>query len=143
VGVQVRGTARRPETTIVSSPAMETSEALSWLVLGRPLRTASGNESQQLGAAALALGAGGNLVAQQLGANLGLDEAGVTDSRNLGGATFTIGKYVSPRLFLSYGVSLVGTGQVVTLKYLLTRGFDISVESGNENAASLNWRTER
>ena len=23
------------------------------------------------------------------------------------------------------------------------RGFDVTVESGNENAASLNWRTER
>ena len=54
-----------------------------------------------------------------------------------------MGKYVSPRLFLSYGVSLIGTGQVVTLKYLLSRNFDISVESGNENAASVNWRTER
>ena len=143
VGVQVRGTARRPETTVVSSPAMETSEALSWLVFGRPLSTTTAGENEQLGAAALALGAGGNLVAQQLGANLGLDEAGVRDSRNLGGATFTVGKYVLPRLFLSYGVSLIGTGQVVTLKYLLTRGFDISVESGNESAASLNWRTER
>ena len=143
VGVQVRGTARRPETTVVSSPAMETSEALSWLVFGRPLSTTTSNESEQLSATALALGAGGNLVAQQLGAQLGLDEAGVTDSRNLGGATFTIGKYVSPRLFLSYGVSLIGTGQVVTLKYLLTRGFDISIESGNESAASLNWRREK
>ena len=143
VGVQVRGTARRPETTVVSSPAMETSEALSWLVFGRPLSTTTAGETQQLGAAALALGAGGNLVAQQLGASLGLDEAGVRDSRNLGGATFTVGKYVLPRLFLSYGVSLIGTGQVVTLKYLLTRGFDISVESGNESAASLNWRIER
>ncbi len=143
VGVQVRGTARRPETTVVSSPSMETSEALSWLVFGRPLSTTTAGENEQLGAAALALGAGGNLVAQQLGASLGLDEAGVRDSRNLGGATFTVGKYVLPRLFLSYGVSLIGTGQVVTLKYLLTRGFDISVESGNESAASLNWRTER
>ena len=143
VGVQVRGTARRPETTVVSSPSMETSEALSWLVFGRPLSTTTAGETQQLGAAALALGAGGNLVAQQLGASLGLDEAGVRDSRNLGGATFTVGKYVLPRLFLSYGVSLIGTGQVVTLKYLLTRGFDISVESGNESAASLNWRIER
>ncbi|TNJ32722.1 translocation/assembly module TamB domain-containing protein [Arenimonas terrae] len=143
VGVQVRGTARRPETTVVSSPAMETSEALSWLVFGRPLSTTTSNESEQLSATALALGAGGNLVAQQLGAQLGLDEAGVTDSRNLGGATFTIGKYVSPRLFLSYGVSLIGSGQVVTLKYLLTRGFDISIEQGNESAASLNWRRER
>jgi len=143
VGVQVRGTARRPQTTVVSNPAMDTSEALSWLVFGRPLSTTTGNEGQQLNAAAMALGAGGNLVAQQIGAQLGLDEAGVTDSRNLGGATFTVGKYVSPRLFLSYGVSLIGTGQVVTLKYLLTRGFDISIESGNENAASLNWRLER
>lgn len=143
VGVQVRGTASRPETTVVSSPSMETSEALAWLVFGRALNTTSAGENEQLGAAAQALGAGGNLVAQQLGASLGLDEAGVRDSRNLGGATFTVGKYVLPRLFLSYGVSLVGTGQVVTLKYLLTRGFDISIESGNESAASLNWRTER
>ncbi len=143
VGVQVRGTAQRPETAVISSPAMETSEALSWLVFGRPLSTTSAGENEQLGAAALALGAGGNLVAQQLGASLGLDEAGVRDSRNLGGATFTVGKYVMPRLFISYGVSLVGTGQVITLKYLLTRGFDISIESGNESAASLNWRTER
>ena len=143
VGVQVRGTARRPQTTVISNPAMDTSEALSWLVFGRPLSTTTGNEGQQLNAAAMALGAGGNLVAQQIGAQLGLDEAGVTDSRNLGGATFTVGKYVSPRLFLSYGVSLIGTGQVVTLKYLLTRGFDVSIESGNENAASLNWRLER
>src|SRR5690606_1793228 len=143
VGVQVRGTARRPETTVTSAPAMDTSEALSWLVFGRPLRSASGAESEQLDAAAMALGAGGNLVAQQIGARLGLDEAGVAESRNLGGAALTVGKYLSPRLFISYGVSLVGTGQVVTLKYLLARGFDISVESGNENAASLNWRHER
>lgn len=143
VGVQVRGSARRPQTTIVSNPAMETSEALAWLVFGRSLGSTTGNESRQLGAAALALGAGGNLVAQQIGVRLGLDEAGVTDSRNLGGATFTVGKYVSPRLFLSYGISLIGTGQVLTLKYLLRRGFDISIEQGNESAASLNWRTER
>lgn len=143
VGVQVRGTARRPETTVTSAPAMDTSEALSWLVFGRPLRSTSGAESEQLDAAAMALGAGGNLVAQQIGARLGLDEAGVAESRNLGGAALTVGKYLSPRLFISYGVSLVGTGQVVTLKYLLVRGFDISVESGNENAASLNWRLER
>lgn len=143
VGVQVRGSARRPETTVTSAPAMDTSEALSWLVFGRPLRSTSGAESEQLDAAAMALGAGGNLVAQQIGARLGLDEAGVAESRNLGGAALTVGKYLSPRLFISYGVSLVGTGQVVTLKYLLTKGFDISVESGNENAASLNWRHER
>ena len=143
VGVQVRGTAQRPITDVVSSPAMDNTEALSWLVFGRPLQSTSANESSQLEASALALGVGGNLLAQRIGDGLGLDAAGVEDSRALGGATFTVGKYLSPRLFLGYGISLVGNGQVVTLKYLLTRGFDITIESGTESAASLNWRTER
>jgi translocation and assembly module TamB len=143
VGVQVRGTAQRPITDVVSTPAMDNSEALSWLVFGRPLQSTSANESSQLEASALALGVGGNLLAQRIGDGLGLDAAGVEDSRALGGATFTVGKYLSPRLFLGYGISLVGNGQVVTLKYLLTRGFDITIESGTESAASLNWRTER
>lgn len=143
VGLRVRGTALRPESAIFSDPAMESTEALSWLVLGRPLRSAGAEEGQQLNAAAMALGAGGNLIAQQIGARLGLDEAGVSDSRALGGATFTVGKYLSPRLFVSYGVSLLGTGQVLTLKYLLGRGFDIKIESGIESRGSLNWRLER
>lgn len=143
VGIRVRGTALQPTTEIFSEPAMDNTEALSWLVLGRPLRTASGDEGQQLGAAALALGAGGNYLAEQMGARLGLDEAGISDSRALGGATFSVGKYLSPRLLVSYGVSLVGSGQVLTLKYMLGRGFDIEIESGTESRGSLNWRLER
>ncbi len=143
VGIRVRGTARSPQTTITSSPAMEASEALSWLVLGRPLNTASGSDNQRLDAAALALSAGGNILAQQLGVKIGLDEIGITESRALGGAVFSVGKKISPRLFVSYGVSLLGTGQVMTLKYLIRRGFDVSIESGKETAASLNWRKEK
>jgi len=96
-----------------------------------------------LDAAALALSAGGNILAQQLGVKLGFDEAGITESRALGGAVFSVGKKISPRLFVSYGISLLGTGQVMTLKYLIKRGFDVSIESGKETAASLNWRKEK
>ena len=54
------------------------------------------------------------------------------------------GKYLSPKLFVGYGVSLVGSGQVVTLKYLLRKGFDIEIESSTvENRASMNWRKEK
>ncbi|MGH8109995.1 MAG: translocation/assembly module TamB domain-containing protein [Arenimonas sp.] len=143
VGLRVRGSAQAPETTITSSPAMQASEALSWLILGRPLITASSADSKRLDAAALALSAGGNMLAQQLGTKIGLDEAGIVESRALGGAVFTVGKKISPRLFVSYGVSLLGTGQVMTLKYMIRRGFDVSIESGKETAASLNWRKEK
>ncbi|MEO8742501.1 MAG: translocation/assembly module TamB domain-containing protein [Lysobacteraceae bacterium] len=143
IGVQVRGTALQPRTQIISTPAMESSDALAYLVLGRPLQTASADEGRQVSAAAAALSVGSNLIAQKVGARLGLDEAGVSESRALGGSAFTVGKYLSPRLFISYGVSLVGTGEVITLKYLLRKGFDIQVESSRENRASINWRIEK
>ena len=84
------------------------------------------------------------VVIEQLGARIGLDDAGVMQSSALGGSVFGVGKYLSPRLYVGYGVSLLGTGQVLTLKYLLRKGFDITIESSTvENKGSVNWRTER
>ncbi|MGO4779541.1 translocation/assembly module TamB domain-containing protein, partial [Lysobacter sp. 2RAB21] len=40
----------------------------------------------------------------------GLDDAGVMESRALGGSVLGVGKYLSPRLYVGYGVSLLGTG---------------------------------
>ncbi|HJW46341.1 MAG TPA: translocation/assembly module TamB domain-containing protein, partial [Lysobacter sp.] len=143
-GVDVTGRASAPQAKVWSIPATSQSEALSYLALGRPLSSASSDESRQLDAASAALSAGGSLLASQLGAAIGLDDAGVMESRALGGSVFGVGKYLSPKLYLGYGVSLLGTGQVLTLKYLLRRGFDIQVESSTvENRASINWRKEK
>ena len=143
VGVRVRGSALAPQSAVYSSPQMQESEAMSYLVLGRSLTAISGDEAQRVNASVMALNAGTGLLAQQLGGRLGLDQAGVTESRALGGSVLSIGKRISPRLFISYGVSLAGTGQLITLKYLIRRGFDVSIESGTESAASLNWRKEK
>jgi len=66
----------------------------------------------------------------------------VGESRTLGENTLSVGKFVSPRLYVSYGVSLLGVGQVVALKYLLGGGFEVEIESGLESRGSINWRTE-
>lgn len=143
-GIDVTGRAASPEAEVWSNPASSQSEALSYLALGRPLSSASGDESKQLNAASAALSAGGSLLASQLGAKIGLDDAGVMESRALGGSVFGVGKFLSPRLYVSYGVSLLGTGQVFTLKYLLRKGFDVEIESSTiENRASVNWRKEK
>jgi translocation and assembly module TamB len=143
-GVDIRGRASAPTANVWSDPASSQSEALAYLTLGRPLASASTDESKQLNAASAALSAGGSLIASQLGAKLGLDDAGVSDSRALGGSVLGIGKNISPRLYVGYGVSLLGTGQVVMLKYLLRKGFDVQIESSTlENRASLNWRKEK
>ena len=108
------------------------------------LDVVTGAEGEQLDAASAALSAGGGIIASQLGSRLGLDSAGVGQSRALGGSVLGIGKQLSPRLYVGFGVSLLGTGQVLTLKYLLGRGFDVEIESSTlESRGSLNWRRER
>ncbi len=141
VGVQVRGVATAPELSLWSTPEMEQAEQLSYLVLGRPLRSASQAEGSQLSQAAAAMG--GNLLAKNLGARLGLDEVEVADSRALGGAALTVGTYLSPRLHVSYGVALFGSGQVITFKYLLNQFWNIQLDSGTEDRVTLNYRLER
>lgn len=143
-GIDVRGHASAPEAKVWSIPAASPSEAIAYLALGRSLATATNEENLRVGAARSALSLGGSLLAAQVGAKLGLDEAGVSRSRALGGEVIGAGKYLSPKLFIGFGVSLVGSGQVMTLKYLLRKGFDIEIESSTvENRASVNWRKER
>ncbi|MGH8053671.1 MAG: translocation/assembly module TamB domain-containing protein [Stenotrophomonas sp.] len=143
-GIHVTGRAQAPKVDVWSDPAMSQSESLAYLVLGRSLSMASSDQAQQVNAASAALSAGSGLLAAQVGAKLGLDDAGVSQSRALGGSVIGVGKYITPKLYVGYGVSLVGSGSVLTLKYLLRRGFDIEVESSTvENRGSVNWRTEK
>ncbi|HYG06362.1 MAG TPA: translocation/assembly module TamB domain-containing protein [Stenotrophomonas sp.] len=142
-GIDVSGRAESPRADVWANPSMSQSEALSYLVLGRGLASASGSEAQQVTAASAALSAGSGLIASQLGARLGLDEAGVSQSGTLG-SVVGFGKYLSPRFYVGYGVALVSGSSVITLKYLLTRGFDVEVQSSTiETRGSINWRKEK
>ena len=143
-GIDVTGRASSPQADVWSDPATNDSEALSYLALGRSTSNLSSDESNQLNAATTALNAGGSLLAGQIGSKIGLDDAGVIESRALGGSVLGIGKQISPRLYIGFGVSLLGTGQVLTLKYLLRKGFDIEIESSSvENRGSVNLRKEK
>ncbi|MBB1473330.1 translocation/assembly module TamB domain-containing protein [Luteimonas sp. MC1782] len=143
-GIDVDGRASAPRARVWTDPASDEAEALAYLALGRPLSSLSGSQARDLDAASAALNAGGSLLASQLGKQIGLDDAGVMQSRALGGSVLGVGKQLSPRLYVGFGVSLLGTGQVLTLKYLLRRGFDIEIESSTlESRGSINYRHER
>ena len=114
-GVRVTGTARTPRTEIYSRPALPESEALALLVTGRNLRGVSGADRQRLSNAALALGTiGGDLLASNLGA-----EIGITGDAARGTEAFTIGKYLTPKLFIGYGIGLARRGSVLIVRYLI------------------------
>jgi len=145
VGLQVRGTALKPQLTVFSTPAMEQSDALSYLVAGKPLSALKGGEGNMVSSAASALGtAGGDLLAKSIGTKIGLDDVGVAESSSVGGAALTVGKYLSPRVYMSYGVGLFTPGQVVTLRYKLTRLFNFELANGTlSSRAGVNYKAEK
>ena len=75
VGVELTGTLKAPRTRVISTPAMSEADALSYLLLGRPLTNAAGSETATLQTAALAMGLQQALPGmQRIGHTLGLDE---------------------------------------------------------------------
>lgn len=146
VGLYISGTAQRPVLTVFSQPVMEQSDALSYLITGKPLSEVKGGEGSMVNSAAQALGsAGGDLLAKRIGSQLGVDDIGVSSSDALGGGSaFTVGKYLSPRLYLSYGVGLFDPGQVITLRYRLSQRWNFEAQNATDfSRASFNYRLEK
>ena len=89
-------------------------------------------------------GAAGNLVAKDIGQRLGVSELGVENSEAVGGSAFTIGQYLSPRLFISYGMGIFQTGQVVTLRYKINNKVSLDAIQGTlDRRAGLSYRIEK
>lgn len=148
VGIRVRGTIEQPEFQLFSEPPMEQNAQLSWLILARPpTEVGEGSEeSSALAGAALALGlSGGDWLAERLGGKVGFDEIsiGASDGEDSSQARFTVGKYIGPRLYVSYGVSLFQPGQIFRLRYDLGNGFALQTETGVESGGDLLYTLER
>jgi translocation and assembly module TamB len=149
VGVQVRGSLKQPEFELFSEPSMTQQEQLSYLVLGRAPGEQSGGESSLLARAALALGLkGGNYLAENFGSRLGVDEIGFESSDTGTGegeqASLVIGKYLSPRLYISYGIGLLEPVSTVRLEYAITNSLELVTESsGAQTGGDVIYTIER
>ena len=54
------------------------------------------------------------------------------------------GTYIAPRVFVSYGLGLFETENVIRVRYDLNRGFGITATSGEkETGVDLSYRIER
>jgi translocation and assembly module TamB len=143
--LQVTGSARNPILNVSADQNMSSTQALSYLVTGKSATELTGNESNMVQSAAQSLGgAAGNMVAQSVGKRLGISNVGIENNDAVGGSAFMIGQYLSPSLYLSYGVGLFEPGQVVTLRYRLNDRLSVDASQGTQQSrAGINFRTER
>lgn len=148
VGVVVRGTLRDPSVSLFSDPPLPQSSLLAYLLTGQLPATAS--QSPLLGQPATDTGdaiaySGGEFLAQQVGSQIGLSDVSIQNvSTGVGTSTpsLFIGKYLSPRLYVSYGAGILQSINTIRIRYTLGARWMLEAESGAANSADLIYTLE-
>jgi translocation and assembly module TamB len=143
VTVNVRGSLARPFITLTSTPAMPNNKALSYLLFGRSLDSLQSGQATSVNKAAESLAMrGGGLLLGGIGTKLGLDEVSLerTDTED---TSVTLGKFLSPKLFVSYGVSIAEAINTIKLRYTLNERWSLKAEAGLEQGADIEYKIER
>ncbi len=150
VGVRVEGRANAPTLTLFADTPMSQDEMLGYLLLGRPLyqdgqlsllqesNTTGRNDSTLLASAALSLGIkSGQGLASGIGTALGVKDV-TLDAEGTGDDTrFTVSGYLTPSLYLRYGVGVFTPVNKVTLRYKLNKNLYLEAVSSLESALDL------
>jgi translocation and assembly module TamB len=143
VAVNVRGNIDRPFITISSTPTMSSNEALSYLLTGRSIDTLQSNEAASVDTAAQSLAiSGGGLLLGGIGSRLGLDEVSV-EQTGADDTSVVLGKYLSPKLFISYGISVSEAINTIKLRYTLNEKWFLRAEAGLDQSADIEYRIQR
>ena len=140
-GVNVRGTLREPRMTFFSEPSLPQSQIVSLILAGGSLESAQDSQRGGAGRNAL-LAQGGAILAQQLGSRVGIEDVGIEQTLD-NETSLVLGKYLSPRLYVSYGISLAEAINTLKMRYTLNDKWTIKTESGREQSAEIVYTIER
>ncbi len=139
-GLRVNGLAEQPQAQVFSEPPMAEEQAMSWLLLGKPLG-GGGDDGNMMAEAAVGLGLMGALpVTQKLADSLGIEDFQL-ESEGSGDQTSVVASgQITERLSLRYGVGIFEPGSTLGLRYKLTRRLYLDAASGLANSLDLFYR---
>jgi len=139
-GLRITGSAEQPRVDVFAEPAMSQEQALSYLVLGRPLGADSG-DNNMLAQAALGLGlAGSASVTGNVAQRLGIQDFQL-DTQGSGTDTSVVASgRLTERLTLRYGVGVFEPANTVALRYQLTKRIFLEAASGLASSLDVFYR---
>lgn len=137
-GAQITGSLRQPQLKLFSTPSMADSGILSYLVFGHGPGSNSSSQNALLLQAATALGtSSGNFLTKGIAKELGLDLQ-FTGGSTPQDSALSIGRYLAPGLYVSYGIGLFNAVNKFTLRYQLSKHLSVeSSSTGSSNSVDL------
>ncbi len=141
-GVNVRGTLLQPHMTFFSEPSLPQSQVVSLILAGGSLESAQYRTTGSSGAGTAALAQGGAILAQQLGSHVGIEDVSL-ESDITNETSLVLGRYLSPRLYVSYGISLTQQLNTLKLRYTLGDHWTVRTEVGQARGADLVYSIDK
>jgi len=138
-GVNVRGTLLQPRLSFFSDPSLTQSQIVSLILAGGSLQS---TQNRQAGAGNELLAQGGAILAQQLGSHVGIEDVSL-ESDLTNATSLVLGRYLSPRLYVSYGIALTEQLNVLKLRYSLGDRWTIRTEVGTARGADLVYTIQK
>ena len=143
VGVVILGNLQRPNVKLYSIPAMRDEDILSYLLEGRPYDRQSANLSLLMAGAGALLAGDSPGPVDKLKSKMGIDKVDIeSQSGDLSRSMVTIGKYLTPKLYLSYGYSLFDNEQVLKVRYKISKSWEVEAQRGTAAAVDLYYRID-
>ncbi len=144
VGVSVSGTLRRPTISLFSNPPMREADIISYLAFSRPSSTLDAEEGEQVDQTSGALAAASaGLAMSDVSDRLGLDEIAIRSEGREDDSQLVLGRFITPRIYLSYGFGLFEPINTLRLRLNITERLILLTESGVEDSADIFYTWDR
>jgi translocation and assembly module TamB len=127
--------------TFFSEPAIPQSQIVSLILAGGSLESVQ-NSSRSGAARNDLLAQGGAILAQQLGSRVGIEDVSI-ESDLTNETSLVLGKYLSPRLYVTYGISLAEAINTVKLRYTVGDHWTVKTEQGKARSADLVYTIQK
>lgn len=143
-GVLMNGTLRNINSQLFSTPALADNDIIAVLVTGRPFSEMGQQDGDAVLTAIAKLGVGRSEgLTNQIRNKLGLDVLTVDPTDDVNNSVLTIGKYLTPDIFIRYGVGLFDSQSKVAVDYTLSERVKLQAESGEYQSVDIIYSVER
>jgi autotransporter translocation and assembly factor TamB len=140
-GIRILGTLREPDVTLFSEPPMSETQVLSYILTGAPTGAAAGGSLLDKALTSLGL-KGGSMLGPTLGQQVGLNQAKLSTASDVRGTSLAFGRFLTPSLYVSYGIGVFDPISTLRLRYLLSNHFTLLAEVGKVTSADALVKVE-
>lgn len=125
-GVEITGSANRPQVTLVSDPPVPDSEKLSWMIIGRGSNSSDRDTTLLLTAAAAIFGDSDESTTQKLAKSMGIDDFALSSGSLTAADSRAVGSQVSISPGADASASILGDEDPLLTQRLITLGKRLS-----------------